>query len=170
MARRRPDESCPKEGNPVTSPAPSEGHPDDRLAIRGLIDAWAHHADRRLPEQQAALFTKDGRVSVYLGDPETTRPTQVVRGPADLADSFDELSTYDVTTHLNGQSTIEIEGNRATGETYCLAHHLWVEGGQRMLMVMSIRYHDVFVRQDDQWLFADRRLIVDWVDQRPSAP
>jgi hypothetical protein len=39
-----------------------------------------------------------------------------------------------------------------------------------MLMVMSIRYHDVFVRQDDQWLFADRRLIVDWVDQRPSAP
>ncbi|MFI6086204.1 nuclear transport factor 2 family protein [Streptomyces sp. NPDC051217] len=37
----------------------------DRLAIRELVDAWARCADRRLPDQQAALFTPDGTVTVH---------------------------------------------------------------------------------------------------------
>jgi hypothetical protein len=37
-------------------------------------------------------------------------------------------------------------------------------------MVMSIRNHDVFVRRDGQWLFAERKIIVDWTDSRPSTP
>jgi SnoaL-like domain len=58
--------------------------------------------------------------------------------------------------------------NTATGETYCLAHHLWVENGQRLLMVMGIRYYDTFVRVDGQWFFAKRQLIFDWIDKHPS--
>ena len=68
----------------------------------------------------------------------------------------------------HGQSTVTVDGDRATGETYCLAHHLWTEEGRRTLMVMSIRYHDTFVRQGGRWFFAERRLITDWVDRRPS--
>jgi hypothetical protein len=35
-------------------------------------------------------------------------------------------------------------------------------------MVASIRYLDEFVKQDGQWLFAERRLMVNWIDTRPS--
>lgn len=140
----------------------------DRLAIRELVDAYAHLADRRDPQGQAALFTDDARVAVYDGEPDTTEPAQVLTGRNELATAFASLQNYDRTTHLNGQSTVTVDGDDATGETYCLAHHLWTEQGQRTLMVMSIRYHDTFVRQSGRWFFAERRLITDWVDRRPS--
>jgi hypothetical protein len=63
-----------------------------------------------------------------------------------------------------------VTADEASGETYCLAHHVWNENRQRMLLVISIRYLDRFVRQDGTWRFAERRLITDWTDQRPSTP
>ena len=53
-------------------------------------------------------------------------------------------------------------------ESYCLAHHLTeAQDGSRTLMVASIRYLDTFVKQDGAWLFAERRLMVNWTDTRP---
>jgi uncharacterized protein (TIGR02246 family) len=133
---------------------------DDRQAIRDLVDGYARRADRRDPQGQAALFTEDALVTVD--------DAQTLRGRAELAAAFDGLSAYEKTTHFNGQSTVTIDGDRAAGETYCLAHHLWTEDGQRTLMIMAIRYHDTFARHDGEWFFAERRLIIDWVDRRPS--
>lgn len=141
----------------------------DRAAIRGLVDSWAHCADRRKPVEQAALFTRDGVVGVYAGDPATQEPIQRLQGHDAMVDAFGALDSFDATTHLNGQSIIKISGDHATGESYCLAHHLWVENGQRILMVMSIRYVDSFVREGGRWLFAERQLITDWTDTRPSS-
>ena len=142
----------------------------DRQEIRDLVDAWAHYADRRRPTEQAALFTADGTMSVYTGDPASTEPVQCLRGHAELAEAFKFLENYAVTTHFNGQTTVTLDGDQASGETYCLAHHIWTENGQRTLLVLSIRYLDTFVRQDGSWRFADRQLITDWTDQRPSSP
>ncbi|MFD0782642.1 nuclear transport factor 2 family protein [Micromonospora azadirachtae] len=152
----------------MSNPTPFSDQLADRLAIRDLVDAYAHLADRRDAQGQAALFTDDARVAVYDGEPDSTEPAQVLTGRKDLAAAFGSLQSYDKTTHFNGQSTVTLDGDRATGETYCLAHHLWVEEGQRTLMVMAIRYHDTFVRQGGRWFFAERRLITDWVDRRPS--
>ncbi|HKN89277.1 MAG TPA: nuclear transport factor 2 family protein [Acidimicrobiia bacterium] len=81
------------------------------------------------------------------------------------------MSGHATTTHFNGQSTVSVDGDRATGESYCLAHHLSKdEDGQRTMMIASIRYLDEFVKQDGDWLFAERRLMVDWTETRPSAP
>jgi hypothetical protein len=149
---------------------PSTGEATDRLAIHNLVDAWARCADRREPEQQAALFTPDGAVVVYSGDPATTDPVQRLTGHAELAEAFRFLRDYDVTTHFNGQSSVAfLDSDRATGESYCLAHHLSVEDGQRTLMVMSIRYLDTFVRVEGTWFFAERQLVTDWIDKRPSS-
>jgi SnoaL-like domain len=117
---------------------------------------------------QAGLFTEDGRVTVYMGEPDTTEAVQVLTGRAELADAFAALRNYEATTHFNGQHTVTLDGDRATGETYCLAYHLWTSDEQRTLMIMSIRYLDAFVRRDGQWLFAERRLITDWTDRRLS--
>ena len=142
----------------------------DRLAIRELFDAYAHCADRRDAKGQMALFTEDTHFLVYL-DATAAEPTQEVHGRDALAPVFDNLNTYAATTHVNGQSTVVLDGDRATGESYCLAHHLSIgEDGIRTLMIASIRYLDTFVKQDGAWLFAERRLMVDWTDTRPSTP
>ena len=140
----------------------------DRLAIRELVDAYAHCADRRDPKGQMALFTEATRFIVFM-DATTAEPTQQLHGRESLAPVFDNLNTYAATMHFNGQSTVSLDGDRATGESYCLAHHLSVgEDGQRTMMIASIRYLDEFVKQDGEWLFAERRLMVNWTETRPS--
>ena len=44
--------------------------------------------------------------------------------------------------------------------------HGFDEGGKRRLMVASLRYLDTLVKRDGAWLFAERLLYVDWVDER----
>jgi ketosteroid isomerase-like protein len=140
----------------------------DRLAIRELVDAYAHCADRRDAKGQMALFTEDTGFLVFY-DLTSEEPSQELHGRESLAPVFDDLNQYVATMHFNGQSTVSLDGDRAAGESYCLAHHLSVaEDGQRTLMVASIRYLDEFVKQDGQWLFAERRLMVNWIDTRPS--
>src|SRR6476620_11502114 len=106
----------------------------DRLAIRELFDAYAHCADRRDADGQKALFTVDTRFAVYM-DGEGSEPTYVLDGREALTPVFADLNRYDVTTHFNGQSTFTIDGDHATGESYTIAHHLFREGGERMIMV-----------------------------------
>lgn len=140
----------------------------DRLAIRELVDAYAHCADRRDAEGQMALFTQDTRFVVFM-DARAAEPSQELHGRQALAPVFAHLNTYQATTHFNGQSTVTIDGDRASGESYCLAHHLSVADGKRTLMIASIRYLDIFTKQDGRWLFAERKLMVDWTDTRASA-
>jgi hypothetical protein len=66
-----------------------------------------------------------------------------------------------------GQSTVVLDGDRATGETYCIAHHLSASGGNRTLLIASLRYYDVFAKVEGKWLFAERKIMVDWTDIRP---
>jgi ketosteroid isomerase-like protein len=141
----------------------------DRLAIRELIDAYAHCADRRDAKGQMALFTDDTRFLVFM-DATAAEPTQELHGRESLAPVFDDLNQYVATMHFNGQSTIALDGDRATGESDCLAQHLKVgQDGQRTMMIASIRYLDELVKQDGQWLFAERRLMVNWIETRPLA-
>jgi hypothetical protein len=132
----------------------------DRLAIRELFDAYADRADRRDADGQKALFTIDTRFAVYM-DGEGSEPTYVLEGREALTPVFADLNRYDATTHFNGQSTVTIDGNRATGESYTIAHHLFTEDGARKIMIASLRYLDTFVKIDDSWYFAERNLILD---------
>ena len=141
----------------------------DRLAIRELVDAYARCADRRDADGQKALFTEDTRFVVHM-DGEGSEPTQELAGREALTPVFENLNSYAATTHFNGQSTIALDGDRATGESYCLAHHLYTDAGERTLMVASLRYHDTFVKLDGAWRFAERKLYVDWTETRPSRP
>src|SRR5258706_16466985 len=141
----------------------------DRLAIRELFDAYAHCADRRDADGQKALFTENTHFLVYM-EGEGSEPTQELNGREALTPVFDDLNRYQATTHFNGQSTVALDGERATGESYCLAHHLFTESGDRRLMVASLRYLDTFVKSNGAWLFAERKLYVDWTETRASQP
>jgi hypothetical protein len=147
----------------------SEHEAADRLALRELFDAYAHCADRRDAKGQMALFTEDTHFVVYM-DSKSDVPTQDLHGREALAPVFDALNAYDATTHFNGQSTVAINGDHATGESYCIAHHVSSADGRRTLMLASIRYPDTFVKRDGSWYFAERNLMVDWTETRPSNP
>jgi SnoaL-like domain len=141
----------------------------DRLAIRELVEAYAHCADRRDAKGQMALFTADTHFVVYMNAKDPI-PSQDLHSREALAPVFAVLNQYAATTHFVGQSTIlTLSDDRATGEAYCLAHHVTVDGGKRRLMVASLRYLDTFVKADGAWLFSERLLYVDWVDERALA-
>src|SRR6266568_1767776 len=127
--------------------------------------AWLTSTTRISPATLVMLF----RFLVFM-DAAAAEPTQELHGRESLAPVFDDLNQYVATMHFNGQSTILLDGDRATGESYCLAHHLKVgQDGQRTMMIASIRYLDELAKQDGQWLFAERRLMVNWTETRPFA-
>jgi len=138
----------------------------DCLAIRELVEAYAHCADRRDAEGQMSLFTADTHFVVYMNAKDPT-PSQELHSRDELAPVFADLNKYHATTHFVGQSTIfTLTSDRATGEAYCLAHHITVDSGNRRLMLASLRYLDTFVKWDGAWLFSERILYVDWLEER----
>ena len=137
-----------------------------RLAIRELVEAYAHCADRRDANGQMSLFTADTHFVVYM-NAKDTKPSQELHSRESLGPVFADLNQYAATMHFVGQSTIlSLTADRGTGEAYCLAHHLTVNGNNRRLMVASLRYYDTFVKMDGSWLFAERLLYVDWIEER----
>ena len=151
-------------GDPMTAErSPTEAA--DRLALRELFDAYAHCADRRDAEGQKALFTEDTVFAVYM-DGEGSEATYVLTGREALTPVFEDLNRYEATTHFNGQSTVTLDGDRAAGESYTIAHHVYTEDGIRKIMVASLRYLDTFTKIDRSWFFAERKLILDWSETR----
>src|SRR3954469_17872952 len=88
----------------------------DRLAIRELVEAYAHCADRRDASGQMSLFTANTHFVVYM-KAKDPRPSQELQSRDALAPVFVALKQYDATTHFVGQSTIlSLSDDRATGE------------------------------------------------------
>ena len=100
----------------------------DRLAVRELVEAYAHCADRRDAKGQMALFTEDTHFVVFM-NAKDPKPSMDLHARDALAPVFADLNKYDATTHFVGQSTIfTLTADQATGEAYCLAHHVTVNG------------------------------------------
>ena len=137
----------------------------DRLAIRELVEAYAHCADRRDAKGQMALFTPDTHFVVYMNAKDPT-PSQELNSREELAPVFADLNRYAATMHFLGQTTIlTLTRERGTAETYCMPHH-YSSGRIQSLMIAALRYTDTFVKVDGAWLFAERKLYVDWLEQR----
>jgi SnoaL-like domain len=138
----------------------------DRLVIRELVEAYAHCADRRDAKGQMALFTADTHFIVYM-NAKDPKPSQELNSREALAPVFADLNKYVATMHFLGQTTIlTLTNDRGTGETYCMPHHLTVDGAKRKLMIAALRYYDTYAKQDGTWFFAERKLYVDWIEER----
>jgi hypothetical protein len=147
------------------TPRPPPSEAADRLALRELFDAYAHCADRRDAAGQKRLFTVDTRFSVHMDGPGT-EPSYVLHGREALSPVFDDLNRYKATMHFNGQSTVSIDRDRASGVSYTIAHHVFTQDGARKIMVAWLRYLDVFAKIDGAWYFIERQLILEWSETR----
>jgi SnoaL-like domain len=95
-----------------------------------------------------------------------TDPSYVLEGREALSPVFEDLNRYEVMMHFNGQSTFSMDGDRATGDSYAIAHHVFTEDGSRQMMVAWLRYLDVFTKIDATWYIAERQIILEWSETR----
>jgi ketosteroid isomerase-like protein len=140
-----------------------------RRELRSLAEGYAQGVDRRDAEAFVALFHDDAVIAIH--DPSESTEPREIRGVDRLARIPEVIKRYAKTFHLLGQSTYEVGDGEATGEVYCVAHHLTPDAHGGTNFVMYIRYEDAY-RQDAEgrWKFARRRLRVDWTETRPANP
>jgi SnoaL-like domain len=140
-----------------------------RLELRSLAERYAQGVDRRDVDTFVALFHDDAAIIIH--DPSESTEPRELRGTKRLAKIPEVTERYPKTFHLLGQSTYDIGDGEATGEVYCIAHHLTpdVHGGTNF--VMYIRYEDTYLPDaGGVWKFAERRLRVDWTETRAANP
>jgi hypothetical protein len=131
-------------------------------ALRSLSETYARAADRRDPDRFAGVFLPDGLLEVFYPGQSVPRRHQ---GHAEIRATGERLSRFRLTMHMLGQSTLEIEGEEATGEVYCVAHHLDAEKLDTDY-VMHIRYDDRYRAVGGRWGIVHRQVRTLWTETR----
>ena len=134
------------------------------MELHDLSARYAAGADRRDVELFLSAFVPDGRLRRY--EPaDAPEPVSDRRGLGALSEVPGLLARYARTFHLLGQARYDVDGDRAEGEVYCLAHHL-TDDDPPVVHVMHIRYLDTYRCLDGRWGIEDRRVLVDWTERR----
>jgi hypothetical protein len=136
----------------------------DTLALRELAEAYARAADRVDGPGLAALFMPEGLLRIVRRGSED--PPAERHGREEIANAIARLDRYVKTFHFVGNHYVTVDGDEATGEVYCVAHHLLGDSGSQIDHVMMIRYQDQYRREPDGWRIAVRELQVDWTEER----
>ena len=127
----------------------------DRQAITDVIHTYCRGVDTLDTASVAALFTDDCLVDYGPGLGVPTRGSvaigeRLARGLPRFAATSHHVSNIEI--------TFADDGHQATGITYLYAWHSYPD--DRPHAELWARYHDVFVRQADRWLIAERVLRV----------
>jgi hypothetical protein len=138
----------------------------DRLAISDLVHAYAQGVDRLDPDAVALLFTEEGTFVAYA-TPGAAEPTSRSHGRAEIAKAIGTARYYRQTTHTIGNHLATVHGDRATGETRCVAYHVLGDESTETLMVWHLRYLDAYARGPEGWRIHERVLRVDLVSDQP---
>ena len=112
-----------------------------RLELQDLTTQYGRGVDHRDFELLRSVFTQDARLAIVSREPGA-EPSMDVRGRESVVDAMRGIRRYPVTTHFVGRQHVEVDGERAAGETYCIAYHLHDVDGRTFNYVMSIRYQD----------------------------
>lgn len=136
---------------------------EDRIALKELVDTFSILADKKDVHTQTQLFTANAVVETYRKDVLVTKLT----GRKEMEETFGTfLKNFETVYHFNGQQTVTISGDRASGVSYCMVTLIAVEGGKRMKTSIGVYYQDEYVRENGRWLIAKRRSVFDWEDRR----
>lgn len=138
---------------------------DNRFSIRELVDNYAFFADIKETDNQVALFANDYKLEVFY---DSTTPTQTVVGKDNLKQLFlDSLTPFAKTMHFNGQASVVFKSEtEAEGIVYCRAFHYNNIDNVEKLMIATIKYLDKYKKLEDKWFFAERKLLVQWMENK----
>ena len=133
-----------------------------RTALRQLVERYAQAADTRNYEAFRELFVSEGAIHIHHGNPAETRPEYSLESLEVIVKAMSGLEEYEKTQHHVTNHLVTLDGERATGQTYCTAHHIYRKDGAPWNLTMAIRYSDRYVCEKGRWWFEERRLGVDW--------
>jgi ketosteroid isomerase-like protein len=139
---------------------------EDTTALKRLVDTFSNLADTKDVAAQVLLFTEDATVtSISGGEVGST-----FAGRKAIGDAFaGYLASFETVYHINGQQTVELNGDTATGTAYCLVVLIAAENGKKIKNTAGVIYHDEYVRQDGQWRIAKRTSNFTWRDREEMA-
>ena len=133
---------------------------ENRVALKNLVDTFSNLSDTKEAELQAQLFTEvktliNGKVSVEL------------KGRKQIAEAFGNfLAKQETIYHINGQQTVTLNGNRATGISYCQVAMIAKVDGKRTITQQGVRYDDEYQKIDGRWYIKNRISNFMWRDTR----
>lgn len=136
---------------------------EDRIALKELVDNFSILADKKDVKTQVQLFTANATAETYRKNVLVTK----LSGRKEMEDAFGAfLKNFETVYHFNGQQTVTVSGDKASGVSYCMVTLIGLEGGKRMKTSIGVYYHDEYVRENGRWLIAKRRSVFDWEDRR----
>ena len=157
------------EGDPRASDAVTL---DDLLAREQIHDTLKRYV-RAVDRADAALM-----ISCYSDDGFDDHGS--FRGPArEFADFVcgERSGRYQATHHFIASPNIDLRGDLAYVDTYCIAHQISRpdEAGSRYDYVVGLRYLDRFENRAGRWLIAHRTAVYDWtytvsIDEERARP
>ena len=136
---------------------------EDKMALKELVDTFSTLSDQKNTQAQTLLFTEDAIVESYRnGNLGST-----FKGRKEIGDAFAAfLKNFETVYHINGQQTVTISGDKATGISYCAVTLISEENGKKMKTSFGVHYQDEFVRTKSKWLIAKRKSTFAWQDKQ----
>jgi hypothetical protein len=132
--------------------------------LRSVAARYAAGVDRRDKTLFLSAFADD---AVMVVPPPSEGSTSLeLRGHDEIGSVIELIARYPSTFHFVGQARYEFGITETTGEVYCIAHHLTSQRDRNL--VMYIRYHDTYRREDPSkaWLIGRRSVQIDWTEIR----
>lgn len=129
--------------------------------IKDLSHRYAQAVDRGDGKAWAALFARDGVLKVGEGK---ELGLDIIEGIPER-----QLARYARTFHGVLTQVVNVHGDTADGEVYCIARHIWTDyhntpGSMPFSLShdVVIKYQDEYRRENGHWRFARRGLIIDF--------
>ncbi len=134
---------------------------EDQSAIKRVVDTFSDLADVKDIATQMHLFTEDAQVDTYFGDTLFAS----MRGREEIGKVFsDFIANFDAMYHMNGQFTVDIDGDKAESTHYCLVFLVGETDGKKFNNTNGVIYRDEYVRRDGRWLISKRVARFTWRD------
>lgn len=127
-----------------------------------------------IPRQLAARYARFVDDRTFSRMAEIMAPEFTMRGPGFAAEGLDKfiahleiLRQYSATLHLVGQQDGEWQDDIYTGDTWCVASHLYEREGVPRKLDMGIRYRDTIRHAAGEYRYTARDLVVVWTQDLP---
>lgn len=135
----------------------------DRASLKELVDKVSILADKKDAHTQVQFFSENAISETFAGG----IPILKLKGRKEMEEAFRGfLKDFETVYHFNGQQIVTINGDTATGTSYCTVTLIGMENGKKMKTTIGAIYQDNFIRENNRWLIAKRIGNFDWQEKR----
>ena len=129
----------------------------DRI-VQELALKYARNVDDKDYDAMAEIMAED----VVVGSPAFES-----KNLAEFKEQLKFLDNFSATLHIIGNQIGEWTGEKYSGETYCIASHVYEKDGVQRKLEMGIRYKDDIAPMDGTYKYTRRYLDVVWQQDLP---